>query len=75
MWSFSFLKAGDFLGQVRCPDSILFQILACLKTNTREEKPEQRDEWDVYGTTVIITHNVSITPLTVPSSNYNNRGN
>lgn len=34
MWSFSLLKAGDFLGQVHCPDSNLLQILACLKTNT-----------------------------------------
>lgn len=61
MWSFSFLQAGDFLGQVRCPDSILFQILACLRNQRARQKPKHGVEWDVYGTTVIMTHDGSIT--------------
>lgn len=43
---------------------------------TQERKAKaKRDEWDVYTPTVIMTHDGSITPLTVTSSNYNNRGN
>lgn len=63
----SFQYAGDFPGQVHRPDSILFQILVCLKINT------ERNEWDVYGTTVIMTHDGSITACIVTYSNYNNR--
>lgn len=52
------------------PNSCVFE-----KTNTREKSQSKGSEWDVYGTTVIMSHDGSITPLTVTSSNCNNRGN
>lgn len=67
-WSFSFLKAGDFLGQVRCPDSILFQISCVSENQHKRKKPKRRVEWDVYATTVIMDHDGSITLLTPQSA-------
>lgn len=67
MWSFSFSKAGDFLGQVRYPDFILFQISCVSENQHKREKPEL--ESDVYGTAVKMTQDGSITPLTVTSAN------